>query len=118
MAPLIHSFIHSFCSPSRGRSILPSKRVTTDYDLVLPLKFTVPSLFLGGPGSSVGIATDYGGTVRGSNPGGVRFFAHVQPDPGAHPAPCTLGTGYFPGVKRPGRGADHPPPSTAEVENE
>jgi hypothetical protein len=24
----------------------------------------------------------------------------------------------FPGAKRPGRGADHPPPSSAEVENE
>jgi hypothetical protein len=24
---------------------------------------------------------------------------------------CTMGTGSFPGVKRPGRGADHPPPS-------
>jgi hypothetical protein len=23
----------------------------------------------------------------------------------------TMGTGSFPGVKRPGRGADHPPPS-------
>jgi hypothetical protein len=30
----------------------------------------------------------------------------------------TMGTGFFPGVKRPGRGADHPPPSSAEVENE
>jgi hypothetical protein len=25
---------------------------------------------------------------------------------------------YFPGVKRPGRGADHPPPSSAEVKKE
>jgi hypothetical protein len=38
--------------------------------------------------------------------------------PGAHPASCTMGTGYFPGVKRPGRGADYPPPSSSEVENE
>jgi hypothetical protein len=29
-----------------------------------------------------------------------------------------MGTEPFPGVKRPGRGADHPPPSSAEVENE
>jgi hypothetical protein len=28
---------------------------------------------------------------------------------------CTMGTGSFPGVKRPGRDADHPPPSSAEV---
>jgi hypothetical protein len=43
---------------------------------------------------------------------GVRFFAHVQTGPGAHPASCTVGTGSFPGVKRPGRGADHPLPSS------
>jgi hypothetical protein len=33
-------------------------------------------------------------------------------------ASCTMGNGSFPGVKRPGRGADHPPPPSAEVENE
>jgi len=26
-----------------------------------------------------------------------------------------MGTGSFPGVKRPGRGVDHPPTSSAEV---
>jgi len=26
-----------------------------------------------------------------------------------------MGTGSFPGVKQPGRGVDHPPPSSAEV---
>jgi hypothetical protein len=49
-------------------------------------------------------------------PVGSRFFAYVQTGPGAHPASCTMGTGSFPGVKRPGRGADHPPPPSAEVE--
>jgi hypothetical protein len=29
-----------------------------------------------------------------------------------------MDTGSFPGVKRPERGADHPPPPSAEVENE
>jgi hypothetical protein len=29
-----------------------------------------------------------------------------------------MGTGSFPGVKRPGRGANSPPPSSAEVQNE
>jgi hypothetical protein len=29
-----------------------------------------------------------------------------------------MGTGSFPGVKRPGRNADHPPPSSAEVRKE
>ena len=46
---------------------------------------------------------------------GTTFFAPVQIDPGAHPAFYTMGTGSFPGVKRPGRGVDHPPPSSAEV---
>ena len=27
----------------------------------------------------------------------------------------TMGTGSFPGVKRPGRGVQHPPPSSAKV---
>jgi hypothetical protein len=49
-------------------------------------------------------------TVRGSNPGGGAIFR-----PGAHPASCTMGTGSFLGVKQPGHGADHPPPSSAEV---
>jgi hypothetical protein len=39
----------------------------------------------------------------------ARFFVHVQTGPGAHPSSCTMGTGSFSGVKRPGRGADHPP---------
>ena len=55
-------------------------------------------------------------TVRGSNPGGARFPEPVQTGPGAHPASYTTGTGSFSGVKRPGRGVDHPPPSSAEVE--
>jgi hypothetical protein len=34
-----------------------------------------------------------GWTVRGSNPGGARFFAPVQTGPGAHPASYTMGNG-------------------------
>jgi hypothetical protein len=45
-------------------------------------------------------------------------FAHVQTGPGAHPASCTMGTGSFPGVKRPGCDADHPPSSSVEVKKE
>ena len=44
-------------------------------------------------------------------PVGARFFAPVQTGPGAHSASYTMGTGSFLGVKRPGRGADHPHPS-------
>jgi hypothetical protein len=43
-------------------------------------------------------------------------FSHTSRP--VHPAFCTIGTGSFPGVKRLRRGADHPPPSSAEVENE
>jgi hypothetical protein len=44
----------------------------------------------------------------------------VQTGSGAHPAFCTIGTaGPFPGAKaRPGRDADHSPPSSAVVMNE
>jgi hypothetical protein len=60
-----------------------------------------------------------GWTVQGLNPGGGgRFFAHVQTGPEDHSASCTMGTGSSPGVMRSGRDADHPPPSSAEVENE
>ena len=52
-----------------------------------------------GPGSSVGIATDYGLVGPGSNPGGDEGFPSAQTGPGAHPAFCKMGTGSFPGVK-------------------
>ena len=42
------------------------------------------------------------------------FSADVQTGPGAYPASCTMGTGSFPGVKRPGRDVDHPPSSSVE----
>jgi hypothetical protein len=73
-----------------------------------------------GPGSSVGIATGYGldgpgieSSVtlypllfiinkclkRKKNPGGARFSAPVQTDPGAHLASCTMGSGSFSGIE-------------------
>jgi hypothetical protein len=47
------------------------------------------------------------------------FILCVQTDSGAQPVSCTMGTGGpFPGAKaRPGRDADHSPPSNVEVEN-
>ena len=66
--------------------------------------------------SSVGIATRYGLDGPGIESWwGVRFSTPVQTSPGAHSVSYTLGTGSFPGLKRPGRGADHPPPTSAEV---
>ena len=69
-----------------------------------------------GRDSSVGIATRYG--LDGSGDQmlvGARFSALVQKTPGVHPASYTMGTGSFPGVKRPGSGVDHQPLSSAEV---
>jgi hypothetical protein len=43
------------------------------------------------------------------------FFAHVKTGPGGPPNPLYNGYRFFPGVKRPGHGADHPPPSRAEI---
>ena len=45
----------------------------------------------------------------------ARFSAPVQTGYEAQPASYILGTGSFPGVKRPGYGVDHPSPSSAEV---
>ena len=45
----------------------------------------------------------------------ARFSAPIQTGPGAHPASYTTGNVSYPGVKRPGRGVDHPLPSRAEV---
>ena len=43
-------------------------------------------------------------------PVGAKVSASGQTDPGVHPTSYTMGTGSFPGgVKRPGRGVDHPP---------
>jgi hypothetical protein len=69
-----------------------------------------------GQDSVVGIATSYGLDGPGIEfRWGARFSVPIQTGPGAHPASYTTGTGSFPSVKRPGRGVDHPPPSSAEV---
>ena len=53
--------------------------------------------------------------VRGSNPGGVEIF---RTRPGRYWGPSNLlhnGYRVYPGVRRPGRGAGHPLPPSAEV---
>jgi hypothetical protein len=74
-------------------------------------------------GSSVSVASDYRLDGRGSSPTEAEDFSSnlcVQTGSGAHPASYTTGTGgSFPGGKvRPGRDADHSPPSSAEVKKE
>jgi hypothetical protein len=86
----------------------------------------LPHTFFRSRGSSVSIVSGYELDDRAIE---VRFQAGakdfssnlcVQTGSGAHPASYTMGTGVLsPGVKaRPGRDADHSPPSSAEVENE
>jgi hypothetical protein len=62
-------------------------------------------------------------TIGVRSPAGAEDFSSilcVQTGSGAHPASCTMGTGgpFSGGKVRPGRGADHSPPSSAEVVNE
>ena len=55
--------------------------------------------FCCGPGSSVGIVTDYGAGRSGIESRWGRDFPPVQTGPAAHPASCKIGTASFPGVK-------------------
>ena len=74
--------------------------------------FQQPSLNASEPGSSVGIATDYGLDGPGIESRWGRDIPPFQTGPGAHPASCTMGTGSFPEVKY-GRGVlltTHPLP--------
>ena len=72
--------------------------------------------------SLVGIATRYG--LDGPSIEsrcvcvGGRVSAPVQTTLGAHPAYCTICTGSFPGVKRPGRGVDQPPHLASRLKEE
>jgi hypothetical protein len=88
--------------------------------------YSVSYIIIGEPGSSVSIVSGYGMDDRAievRSPAEAKGFSCrlcVQTGPGAHPASCTMGTGGpFPGAKlRPGRDADHSPPSSTEVDNE
>jgi hypothetical protein len=65
--------------------------------------------------TAVGITTPYELDGPGIESRWERVF-HTRPDrPWGPPSLCTMGTGSFQGVKRPGRGDDHPPSSSARV---
>jgi hypothetical protein len=80
---------------------------------------------IGEPGSSVSIVSGYGlddWTIDVRFPAEAKDFSSnlcVQTGSGAHPVSCTMGTGghFLGGKARPGRDADHSPPSSAEVYN-
>ena len=67
----------------------------------------------------MGIATCYGLYGPGiESRWGARFSPPVQTGPGSDPASYTMGTGAFPGVKRSGRGVDHPPHPVPRLKKE
>jgi len=72
----------------------------------------------GGPGSSVGIATDYGLDISGSNPGGDEIFRLSRPALWPTQPPLKWVPGLSRGKVRSGRAADHSPPSSAVVMEE
>jgi hypothetical protein len=73
-----------------------------------------------GPGSSVGIANELqAGRYGDSNPGGGRDFPRVcRLTLGPTQPPVQWVQGLSRGKVRPGRAADHSPPSSAEVMEE
>jgi hypothetical protein len=103
---------HSFtCIHTDTDSLLVTKSLTCKRISIAGLL-----LLLCGQDSSVGIATRYGlkGPGIESRGRGKRISVPVQTGPGAHPASYTMGIRSFSGVKRPGGGADHPPPAEFE----
>jgi hypothetical protein len=62
------------------------------------------------------ISRSWGSIRFPSGAGNFSLHPRVRNCSGARPASCPVGArGSFPGVKRPGREADHLPPSSAEV---
>ena len=119
-AVIVHLFLSRYvCIIGRQRRCLAYRKVPFRplYKVRSPTHsatfwvFLRNKIFVVGPGSSGGIPTRYrlDGPGIESLWGMARFSAPVQTGPAAHPASCTMGTGSFPGIKRPGRGADHPP---------
>jgi len=67
--------------------------------LFYPYHFILLHYVICGPGSSVGIATELrAGRSRVESRWG-RNFPPAQTGPGAHPAFCAMGAGFFPWVK-------------------
>jgi len=75
-------------------------------------------MYMYGPGRSVGVATDYGLDGPVSNPGGDFIFRPSRPALGPTQPPVQWVPGLSGDKVRPGRAADHSPPSSAAVMEE
>jgi len=93
------------------------KRINVSaYVLRAKLPWIIIVTYLDGPGYLSRYSDSLrAGRLRDRLPAGARFSARVQTDPEAHTTSYTMGTGSYPGLKWPGRGVDHPPASSAEV---
>ena len=94
----------------------PSGPLQDCNETALPLP--LPNIWECGPGSSVGIVTDYWLDGPGSNLAGDEIFRPSRSALGPTQPPLN-GYRVFPGGKvQPGRAADHSPPSSAAVMEE
>jgi hypothetical protein len=85
-------------------------------DFQITTKKCTVHVFERGRESSVGIATRCGQDGPGiESRWGTGYSAPGQTGAVGHSVSCTMCTGSFPKIKRPGRGVDHPPPSNVEV---
>ena len=75
-------------------------------------------IYIYGPCNSVDIATDYGLDGPGSNAGVDEIFRPSRPVLGPTQPPVKWIPGLSQGKVRPGRAADHSPPSSAAVMEE
>jgi hypothetical protein len=77
--------------------------------------FFSSTIFMVGRDSAVGIANALRARRSGDRiPVAARFYAPVQIFSEVYPASYTMDNESFPVIKRPGRGVDHPPLSSAD----
>ena len=76
VAPLPH---HCSSFPSKATLVEGESLLLKTYAIGVRTTYALPSILLRGPGSSVGIATDYGLDCPGSNPGGDEIFRPSRP---------------------------------------
>jgi hypothetical protein len=106
-ATVLYWHSRKFIQRSGATTVRPIYRHGVKKDTILPL-WAGMALSVYRPAT--------GWTVRGSNPGEGEIFRTLPDLPWGPPSLlCNRYRVSFPRVKRPGRGANHPPSSSAEV---